>query len=98
MDAPTIATLLVVGVALTSMMSPKQLGKKLTSEQTPGGHAQTRPTGPTQMHVDTPINTVGRNDAVGTTPEEVDHHMKQTYAKEAQVHPGVGLVAASAVA
>ena len=47
-----------------------------------------------QIWVDTPLNTVLRNDRLGmTTVEEASQYVRSQYAREASEHPGVRLVA-----
>ena len=47
-----------------------------------------------QIWVDTPMNTVLRNDRLGmTTVEEASQYVMSQYAREASEHPGVRLVA-----
>lgn len=95
MSLPTLAA---VALAATVLMQPpaKKAARSALGGQTPGGHSLTRPTGPSQMWVDRPINTVLRNDAKGSNTDQIDRHIRQTYMTEASMHPGVRLVAGQA--
>lgn len=91
---------LALGVTmLSNARTPaKKAVKSALNGQIPGGHSLTRPTGPSQMWVDRPINTALRNDAKGNNPTEIDRYLRQTYMTEAAAHPGVRLVAGQAYA
>ena len=96
MSLPTLALIALVATMLSSSPAKKAV-QTAHSRQTPGGHHLTRPTGPSRIWVDRPINTVLRNDAQGETPEQIDRYIRSTYATEATAHPGVRLVAGQAV-
>ena len=99
MSVPMLAT---AALGLTMLISASKPANRAVrsahSGQTPGGHSMDRPTGPSQMWVDRPINTVLRNDARGGNFEAINAYIRDTYATEAASHPGVRLVAGQAVA
>ena len=99
----------MAAVALVGTMlgrSKKSTKQVVTTglRQTPGGHPDYRPIGPSQMWVDTAVNTNTRNDTidrsglVAKTFAEIDDNLRMTYLREAASHPGVRLVAGQAVA
>jgi len=99
MSAVTLAALLLMGTVIyNGPMKSYQLAQTLVHTTTPGGVEAVRPTMANQIWIDTPQNTVHRNDAVGGHPDEIESHLKQLYAAEAAVHPGVRLVAGTVVA
>ena len=98
MNLPLLAAIALGATMLTSKNPAKAVVRQSQKGMTPGGHALTRPTGPSQMWVDRPENTVLRNDAKGRTPVQIDRYLRQTYATEAAMHPGVRLVAGTATA
>ena len=97
MSLPALAAI-ALGVTMLSSTPAKKAAKTAHKGQTPGGHHLTRPTGPSQMWVDRPINTVLRNDAQANSTTGIDRYIRQTYMKEAASHPGVRLVAGQAYA
>lgn len=97
MSLPTVALIALV-VTMLSNSQTKRIVKEAHMGQTPGGHSQDRPTGPSQMWIDRPVNTVLRNDAKGDSPSDIDRYLRTTYMTEAASHPGVRLVAGKAVA
>ena len=94
MSVPALAAI-VLGVVLYNQSRPtKKVVREAQTGMMPGGHALTRPTGPSQMWVDRPQNTVLRDDTVkGGLVEDIDAYIRSTYKKEAECHPGVQLVA-----
>ena len=100
MSLLTLAAIALVATLLSQTnKTPTQVVKTgLQGQSKQGGHPLKRPTGPSQMWVDRPINTSLRNDAQGQTPEQIEAYLQRTYASEASVHPGVRLVAGQAVA
>jgi len=97
MNVPMLAAGALL-VMILSQSPAKKAVKSAHSGQTPGGHYLTRPTGPSQMWVDRPVNTVLRNDVQADDPTGIDRYIRQTYMTEAASHPGVRLVAGKAFA
>ena len=97
MSLPTLAAVALAALVL-SQSAAKFAAKSSLPGQTPGGHAIERPTRPSQMWIDKPVNTALRNDAIGRNSTEIDNYLRQQYMREAAAHPGVHLVAGKAVA
>ena len=93
MNVPLVALAALMGSMLWTTKSAKSLAAQNVAQQTPGGHAMTRPTMASQMWVDTAVNTALRNDAVGSHPNDVDAYLRNIYRMEAASHPGVRLIA-----
>ena len=91
MAVPAIALAALVATSLRGK-TPRTLAAENSKTQVPGGHYTNRPTVPSRMWIDRPINTILRNDAVGDTPAQIDAYLRQTYTQEAATHPGVRLV------
>lgn len=103
MNLPTLSAIALVATMLSqSKKTPAQVVQSgLKSQSTPGGHPLNRPTGPSQLWVDKPVNTTLRNDAGAIrndTTAGIASYLKETYMREARTHPGVRLVAGQAVA
>ena len=98
--AVTVAASILTLVMLRAYTSTPSLAK-----QTPGGTPATRPTLPSEMIVDKPVNTAYRSEKkmVGATGDLIgDIHriantLESTYSAEAASHPGVQLAASAVV-
>lgn len=77
--------------------------KETIKSQTPGGHPTTRPTAPSALQIDKPVNTTLRNDIVQwagdvqSTLANISHFLTGTSASEAAMHPGVSHAANAAI-
>jgi hypothetical protein len=92
MNLPLIAGM---GAAAYFMASPVRSKVKQAllgttqPQETSATKSQSKPTGPSQMHIDPPVTTVGRNDKKSETLAGIANDLQAQAQKEAEEHPEV---------